>query len=41
MRAFLWAVLACIVIGVGAGYILTGIDFGPDDARTASTVRLD
>ncbi len=36
MKAFLWAVLACVVISVGAGVVLTG-----QESRTAPSVRLN
>ncbi len=40
MKAFLAAVAACIVIAVGAGFILTSLDPNASPSRTASSVRL-
>lgn len=37
MKAFIWAVAACVVIGVVAGVIMTGLD----GAQTLGSVRLD
>lgn len=39
MKAFLWAVLACIVISTGASYIFQ--DDGAPSTRVAEGVRLD
>ncbi len=39
MKAFLLAVLACIVIAFGAAWILTGTD--PQSSRTAENVRVN
>ncbi len=41
MKAFLWAVLACVVIGVGAGVVLTGQEFDSSSSRTAPNVRVN
>jgi hypothetical protein len=41
MKAFLWAVLACVVISVGAGYVLTGQDPTSHSSRTAPDVRVN
>ena len=41
MKAFLWAVLACVVISVGAGLIMTGMEPDTPSSRSASSVRLD
>ena len=41
MKAFIWAVAACIVISVAAGVIMTGLDQGFSGAQTLSGVRLD
>ncbi len=40
MKAFLMAVVACVVIAVGAGFILTSLDSNNAPSRTASGVRL-
>ncbi len=37
MKAFIWAVAACIVISVAAGVIMTGLD----GTQTLGNVRLD
>ncbi len=41
MRAFLLAVAACIVIGVGAAFILNSLDPDIIDRRTAESARPD
>jgi hypothetical protein len=41
MKAFLWAVVACIAISVGAAYLLTGQDANKHASRTSDSVRLD
>ncbi len=41
MKAFLYAVAACIVISVAAGFILTSFETDSLSSRTASSVRLD
>jgi hypothetical protein len=41
MKAFLWAVVACVVISVGAGFILTGQESNTHSSRTSSSVRLN
>ena len=41
MRAFLWAVVACIGISVTAGFILTAQDGAQQPTRTADSVRLN
>lgn len=40
MKAFLWAVVACIVISVGAGVILNMTDRAKHPGPVASSVRL-
>lgn len=41
MKAFLWAVVVCLVVSVGAGLILTHFnDFQPT-SRVAEGVRLN
>ncbi len=37
MKAFIWAVAACVVISVVAGVIMTGLD----GTQTLGSVRLD
>ncbi len=41
MKAFLWSVVACVVIAFSAGFILTGLEDVPDDKRVTSSVRLN
>ncbi len=41
MKAFIWAVAACVVIGVVAGVIMTGLDQSFFGTQTVSGVRLD
>ncbi len=41
MKAFLWAVLACVVISVGAGVVLTSLESDSQSSRTSSSVRLN
>ncbi len=41
MKAFLWAVLACVVIGVGAGVVLTSQESDSYSSRTAPNVRVN
>ncbi len=41
MKAFLWAVLACIVIGVGAGVVLTSQESDSSSSRGAANVRVN
>ncbi len=41
MKAFLWSVLACVVIAFSAGLILTGMEDQPDDKRVTNSVRLN
>ena len=41
MKAFLWAVVACVVISVGAGVVLTSQDSNTHPSRTSSSVRLN
>jgi cation transporter-like permease len=41
MKAFLWAVLACVVISVGAGVVLTSQESDSHSSRTGSSVRLN
>ncbi len=36
MKAFLWAVLACVVISVGAGVVLTSQESASQSSRTAN-----
>jgi len=40
MKAFLWAVVACVVISVGAGIILNMTEDAKRPTRTAESVRL-
>lgn len=40
MKAFLWAVVACVVISVGAGIILNMTEGAKQPTRTAESVRL-
>jgi hypothetical protein len=40
MKAFVWAVVACIVISVGAGVILTSQQGSYQGARIAEGVRV-
>ncbi len=41
MKAFLWAVLACVVISVGAGVVLTNQESGSPSSGTAANVRVN
>ncbi len=41
MKAFLWAVLACVVISVGAGAVLTNQESDSVSSRTAPNVRVN
>jgi hypothetical protein len=41
MKAFIWAVAACIVISVGAGVVISSLDQGFFGTQTVSGVRLD
>ncbi len=41
MKAFLWAVLACVVISVGAGAVLTNQESDNNSSRTAPNVRVN
>lgn len=41
MKAFIWAVAACIVVSVVAGVVMTGLDQGFFGTQTVSGVRLD
>ena len=41
MKAFLWAVVACVVISVGAGYVLTDLESDSHASRTAPDVRVN
>ena len=41
MKAFIWAVAACIVISIGAGVVMTSLDQGFFGTQTLSGVRLD
>ncbi len=41
MKAFLWAVLACVVISVGAGVVLTSQESDSPASRTAPNVRVN
>ena len=41
MKAFLWAVVACIGISVAAGYIMTAQNDGQDPTRATDSVRLN
>jgi hypothetical protein len=41
MKAFLSAVVACIVITIAAGYILTSEDPMADSSKTSGSVRLN
>ncbi len=41
MKAFLWAVLACVVISVGAGAVLINQDSDSHSSRTAPNVRVN
>ncbi|MHA1108635.1 MAG: hypothetical protein ACTSQV_05900 [Alphaproteobacteria bacterium] len=40
MKAFVWAVLACIVISAAAGIILTSQEDAMQSARVADGVRV-
>ncbi len=41
MKAFIWAVAACICIGVVAGVVMTSLDQGFLGTQTLGSVRLD
>lgn len=41
MKAFLWAIVACIGISLAAGFILTAQDAAQHPTRTAEGVRLN
>jgi hypothetical protein len=41
MKAFLWAVVFCLVVSVGAGLILTGQDDSQLASQTAEGVRVN
>ena len=41
MKAFIWAVAACIAISVTAGVVMTSLDQGFFGTQTLSGVRLD
>ncbi len=41
MKAFIWAVAACIVISVAAGVVMTSLDQGFFGTQTPGSVRLD
>ena len=41
MKAFLWAVLACVVISVGAGAVLINQASDSVSSRTAPNVRVN
>ena len=41
MKAFLWAVIVCLVISVGAGVILTAYNDVQPTSRVAEGVRLN
>ena len=41
MKAFLWAIVACVGISVAAGFILTAQDGAEHPTRTAESVRLN
>jgi bacteriorhodopsin len=41
MKPFLWAVVACVAISVGAAYVLSLQDANKHPSRTADSVRLD
>ncbi len=41
MKAFIWAVAACVVISVAAGWVMTSPDLGFSDSKTLGSVRLD
>ena len=40
MKAFIWAVVACVVISVGAGVIFVGFESDTPGSRVTSSVRL-
>lgn len=40
MKAFLWAVIACIVISAGAGYVLLSQEDAMQGSRIAEGVRV-
>ncbi len=41
MKAFLWAVVACVGISLGAGFVLTGKNASQHPSRTVDSVRLN
>jgi hypothetical protein len=41
MKAFLLAVVACVIIAVGVAYLGPLVNPGDPSSRTASSVRLD
>ncbi len=41
MKAFIWAVAACICIGVVAGVVMTSLDQGILGTQALGSVRLD
>jgi len=41
MKAFLWAVIACIGITVGAAYVMTSLDGAKHPSRVGDDVRVD
>ncbi len=41
MKAFLSAVVACVVISVAAGFIMISFETDTHSSRTASSVRLN
>ena len=41
MKAFLWSVLACAVISVGAATLLIGLADTPSGTRVSDSVRLN
>ena len=41
MKAFLWAVVACVGISIAAGFILTSQNDTMNASRTAEDVRLN
>jgi hypothetical protein len=41
MKAFLWAIIACVGISVAAGYVLTSQEDSQHPSRTVESVRLN
>ncbi len=41
MKAFLWSVLACVVISAGAAALLISLEDTPSSTRVSDSVRLN